>query len=139
MQPFILISIFIFALLVLGALIVVIIAIRKSNTSLDPAEQGKHPKGYWMGIGPSFGFLLGYALAFIIGLFTDSMTFFIIIAPAIGAGLGVSIGSVLEWKYKDKIRPLTEQEQKMQKWGVALGLIMLLVGIFVFILILRMR
>jgi hypothetical protein len=60
---------------------------------------------------------------------------------AMGAGFGVAIGSVLEQKNKDQIRPPTEQEQKMQTWGVVLGLLMLLVfaGIFTFILVIRSR
>jgi len=51
----------------------------------------------------------------------------------------VSIGGALEQKYKDNFRPLSEQELKMQKWGVALGLLMLLLlaGIFVFLVFLR--
>ena len=57
---------------------------------------------------------------------------------AIGAAIGVSIGAALEQKNKDNVRQPTEQEQKMQKWGIAIGLLILLVivGLLIFYLLL---
>jgi heme/copper-type cytochrome/quinol oxidase subunit 2 len=111
-QPFILISILVFALIVVGALVLVAFTMRKSSADSIQSDQEAHPRGYWVSLGIS-----------------------------IGAGFGVAIGSALEQKNKDQIRPPTEQEQKMQKWGVVLGLLMLLVfaGIFTFILVMRSR
>ena len=131
MQPFILISILVFALIVVGILIVAAIALRKSNADIVTGDQELHPRGYWISIGISIGAGFGVAL----GLVFDNLA----LGIAIGAMIGVSIGGALEQKNKEKFRSLSEQEQKIQKWGVALGLLMLLLfaGVFVFILVLR--
>ena len=133
MQPFILISILVFALIVMVALIVAAIAMRKSSVDSIQDDQELHPRGYWVSLGISIGAGFGVAL----GLVFDNLA----LGIAMGAGFGVAIGSALEQKNKDQIRPPTEQEQKMQKWGVALGLLLLLVfvGIFTFILVIRSR
>ena len=133
MQPFILISILVFVLIVVVVLIVAAIALQKPNADLIPADQQLHPRGYWVSIGISIGAGFGVAL----GLVFDSLA----LGIAIGAAIGVSIGGALEQKNKGKFLPLSEQEQKVQKWGVALGLLMLLVfaGIFTLILIMRSR
>jgi hypothetical protein len=131
MQPFILISILVFALIVVGALVLAAIAIRKPSTETIQGNQELHPRGYWVSLGISIGAGFGVAL----GLAFDNLA----LGIAIGAAIGASIGGALEQKNKDNFRPLSEQELKIQKWGVALGLLMLLffVGIFVFILVLR--
>jgi hypothetical protein len=51
MRPFILITILVFGLLVVGALAVAIVVKQKSQSGLDPVMQEMHPKGYWIGIG----------------------------------------------------------------------------------------
>jgi heme/copper-type cytochrome/quinol oxidase subunit 2 len=131
MQPFILISILVFALIVVGALIVVATALRKSNADITTGNQELHPRGYWVSLGISIGAGFGVAL----GLVFDNLA----LGIAIGAAIGVSIGGALEQKNKGELRPFSEQEQKVQKWGVALGLLMLLLfaGIFVLILVSR--
>ena len=82
-------------------------------------NEKKHPKGYWMAVGISVGVAIGVAM----GPLFDSIGVGIAIGVAIGSGIGAS----LERRNKDKIRPLTEQEQKRQKLGVVIGLA--LVGI----------
>lgn len=131
MQPIILISIFVFMLIVVGVLALVILAVRKGNTTAEFNDQEKHPQGYWISIGISIGAGFGVAL----GLVFDNLG----LGIAIGAAIGVSIGAALEQKNKEYIRQPTEQEQKIQKWGVAVGLLFLLVfaGIFMFYLILN--
>ena len=131
MPPFILISILVFGLIVLVALVVAAIAMRKSQTETIQNDQELHPRGYWISLGISIGAGFGVAL----GLVFDNLA----LGIAIGAAIGVSIGGALEQKNKDKFLPLSEQEQTIQKWGIALGLLMLLLfaGIFVFIMILR--
>jgi len=131
MQPFILISILVFALIVVVALIVAAIAMRKSSVNSIQSDQELHPRGYWISVGISIGAGFGVAL----GLVFDNLA----LGIAIGVAIGVSIVGALEQKNKDKFRPLSEQEQKMQKWGVALGLLILLLfaGIFVLLLFLR--
>jgi len=131
MPPFILISILVFGFIVLVALFFAAIAMRKSQTETIQNDQELHPRGYWVSLGISIGAGFGVAM----GLVFDNLA----LGIAMGAGFGVAIGSALEQKNKDNFRPLSEQELKIQKWGVALGLLMLLLfaGIFVFILLLR--
>ena len=95
-------------------------------------NERKYPKGYWMSIGISIGVAIGIAM----GPLFDNIGVGIAIGIAIGSGIGAS----LEQKNKDNIRPLTEQEQKLQRWGIVFGLLMLLLfaGIFL-IMLLRIR
>ena len=132
MQPFILITIVVFGLIVFGALIVFIIWMRRFNAEASLAGDDElHPQGYWIGIGMVMGTGFGVAL----GTVFDNLA----IGIALGAGMGLAIGAALEQQNKDKLRPLTEHEKKIQKWGVALGLLMLLifVGLFAFLFFLR--
>jgi len=133
MQIVIWISIFVLTLIVLGALLAVAISMRKSSVDAGQAGLESHPQGYWIGTGLSIGIGLGIAL----GLVLDNLA----LGIAMGAAIGMAIGAALEQKNKDSLRPLTEQEQKFQKWGVAGGLLILLflLGIFTFLLIIRMR
>jgi len=45
--------------------------------------------------------------------------------------LGAAIGSALEQKHKDEIRPMTDVERKTRSWGVSLGLVILSLGVLV--------
>ena len=133
MQPFVLITLIVFGLIVFGALIVFIIWIRGSANETSLADNELRPQGYWIGIGISIGAGFGVAM----GLVFDNLA----LGIAMGAGAGVAIGAALEQKNSDKLRPFNEQEKKMQKWGVALGILLLLVfaGLFVFLMLLRGR
>ena len=133
MQPFVLITLIVFGLIVFGALIVFIIWLQRSGTEANLTDNEIRPQGYWIGIGISMGAGFGVAM----GLVLDNLA----LGIAMGAGAGVAIGAALEQKNKDKLRPLNEQEKKMQKWGVALGILLLLVfaGLFVFLMLLRGR
>jgi hypothetical protein len=138
MQPYILFAVFIFALLVAGLGIVLVVALRNVWTSRDPEMFGKRPQGYWMGIGIASGLPLGYILALMMGILTDDMSLFVIFGPSLGIGFGVAIGAALEQRYKNTMRPLTEAEQRLRKramWGgavlVILGLLVLL-GVMLF-------
>jgi hypothetical protein len=77
-------------------------------------NESKHPKGYWMGIGISIGIAIGVALGPVFDNFGTGI--------GIGVAIGVGIGASLEQRNKDNLRPLTEEEQKRQKRGVAIGL-----------------
>ena len=131
MPPFILISILVFGLIVGVALVAAAIAMRRSQDETIQENQELHPRGYWISGGISIGAGFGVAL----GLVFDNLA----LGIAIGAAIGASIGGALEQKNKGKFRPISEQEQRIQKWGVALGLLLLLLvaSIFVFIMILR--
>ncbi|MFN2234450.1 MAG: hypothetical protein ACK2U1_09485 [Anaerolineales bacterium] len=131
MQPIIIISILVFGLIIVGALTLLILTLRKGDDDSAVTDQATHPKGYWISIGISIGAGFGVAL----GLVFDNLA----LGIAIGAGVGVSIGAALEQKNKDNLRQPTEQEQKMQKWGVAVGLLILLVSVGLFMILLLLN
>lgn len=95
----------------------------------SPTDDELRPQGYWIGIGISIG--AGFGVA--IGTALDNIA----LGLPIGVGAVIAIGTTLEQKNKDKLRPFNEQERKMQKWGVAIGVLILLifVGLFAFVLI----
>ena len=133
MQLYIWISILVFTLLVIVAFVVVVIALWRPNIDTIQSDQALRPRGYWTSIGISIGAGFGVAL----GLIFDNLA----LGIAIGTAIGASIGAALELKNKGDTLPATEQEGKIQKWGVIIGLLMLLlcVGIFTFILFLKAR
>jgi hypothetical protein len=77
-------------------------------------NEGKHPRGYWMGVGLSIGVAIGVALG---PLFEN-----IGIGIAVGIAIGSGIGATLEERNKNNIRPLTEQEKIRQKRSITIGL-----------------
>jgi hypothetical protein len=91
----------------------------------------KYPKGYWMAVGISVGIAIGVAMA---PIFEN-----IGIGIAIGIAIGSGIGASLERKNKDNISPLTEQENKRQRWAVILGLLVMLASVIAFVLLLFPR
>ena len=110
---YILISIVI-AVLAIGVAIALIIATRRSHANRNVTTGGEYPKGYWMSVGISIGIAIGAAMGPIFDNFG--------VGIGIGIALGTAIGASLEQKNKDKIRPLTVQERKTQKWGITIGL-----------------
>ena len=133
MQTLIWPSMMVLTLIVLTAILIVFVRLQKSNLDPGHTEPGMHPKGFWVSNGISIGVGFGVAL----GLALDNLALGIPIGTAIGAG----IGAAFERQNQDKIRPLTEQELKLQKWGVISGLLILLlfVGIFTLLLVMRSR
>ena len=133
MQLYIWISILVFTLLVIVAFVIVVIAMRRSNVDTIQTDQALRPRGYWTSIGISIGAGFGVAL----GLIFDNLA----LGIAFGAAIGASIGAALELKNKGDTLPATEKEEKIQKWGVAIGLLILLLfaGIFTLILFLKAR
>ena len=127
MQPYILISLIFLGLVVMGILVFVASSARKSKM----AGLEKYPQGHWIGIGISIGAGFGVAL----GSVFDNLG----LGIGMGMCLGLAIGAALEQKNRDNLRPLTDDEQKTRRWGVVLGLIMLIAGVgaFAFILLLR--
>jgi hypothetical protein len=96
-------------------------------------DERKYPKGYWMAIGISIGIAIGVAF----GPIFDNFGIGIAIGIAIGSGIGAS----LEQRNKDNIRPLTENEQKRQKWvfaiSLSLGVLLLLAALIAWFLVAR--
>jgi len=130
MQPFVLISLIVIGLIVFGALILFVVWMRRSNANAGFAGDDElHPQGYWIGIGISIGAGFGVAIGTAMGNISLGLP--------IGVGAGIAIGAVLEQKNKNKMRSLTGQEKKMQKWGAALGILLLIVfaGLFIALLL----
>ncbi len=128
MQTWIQFAMIIGALVVVGAGVVLFVLARNVRTAQGPAIAGKYPQGHWLSIGMCSGIALG-CIPSLVGLLFDNMSSFVGIGPAIGCGLGVAIGSALEQKHKDELRPLTEEEQRIRSRVllVALGMLVLLV------------
>ena len=125
----ILIMLIVFGLLVIGLLAFAVLFMRKNN--LGSEMEGMHPQGYGVGMGVSIGTGFGVAL----GIALENI--------GLGIGVGVAIGAALggawEQRNKDKIRPLTEQEKKVQRLGIIVGIIILLIGVGVFTALLLAR
>ena len=128
MQTWVLFAIGIAVIVVVGIGMVMFVLLRNVRTAQGPALQGKYPQGHWMSIGMCIGIAIG-CVPSLAGILFDEMSSFVAIGPAIGCGLGVAIGSALERKHKDELRPLTEEEQRVRSRMtlVALGAIALLV------------
>ncbi len=121
MQTWILFAISVAVIVVVGIGMVMFVLLRNARTAQGPTMQGKYPQGHWMSIGMCIGIALGCIPSFV-GLLFDPMASFVGIGPAIGCGLGVAIGSALEHKHKDELRPLTEEEQRVRFRMTVIGL-----------------
>ena len=95
------------------------------------SREKKYPKGYWMSVGISIGVAIGVAM----GPIFENIGIGIAIGVAIGSGIGAS----LEQKYKDNLRPLTEKENKRQRWAVIVGLLVMLASVIAIALLLFSR
>ena len=84
-------------------------------------NKGKHPQRYWMGIGIAIGLAIGVA----IGVSLENIGVGIAIGVAIGAGIGAS----LEQQNKTNTHPPTGEEQKLQKGGLVVGILVMLLTI----------
>lgn len=76
-------------------------------------NESRHPKGYWAGIGISIGIAIGAGLGPIFDNFG--------VGIGVGVAIGAAIGAALEQRNKDKLRPLTEDEEKRQKRSITIG------------------
>ena len=101
-------------LLALGAGIFTLLTRRKKS-------DGKYPEGHYIGIGIAIGVAIGLAL--------DNL--------AIGIGVGAGIGIAMEAKAKKegKIRPMTKEEKRRQKWFLLIGLLMFILGIIAYFVV----
>jgi heme/copper-type cytochrome/quinol oxidase subunit 2 len=120
------IMIIVIGLLVIGLLALLVLYLRKNN--LGANMDGMHPQGFGLSMGISIGAGFGVAL----GTALKNLG----LGIAIGVTIGIVFGGVWEYRNKDKIRPLTEQEKKVQRLGIILGIIMLLIGVGVFMALL---
>jgi len=127
MPPYLLLSIVVFVLLVLAALVVIAVRLRTSGVRGDPASRQLHPQGYWVSIGISIGAGLGVAL----GKALDQLP----LGIAVGAAIGAAVGAALEEKNKDSMRQPTAQEQNTRSWALAVSVVLgaALLAFFVFL------
>jgi len=117
MTPIPFVAIIIFVLLIVGA-VFAYFSLKISREEFK--KTGKHPKGRYMGLGMAYGMALG--LPFGIALRN------IALGLALGLPIGLAIGAALEKKYQDKLRPLTEKEEKIRKIAVLFGIGLLVLG-----------
>jgi hypothetical protein len=121
--PFIIIAgLILFAVVAIGALFLV----KRKGLEKVPAD-GKYPKGHfinkWMAIGIPLGLPIGLAMGNIsLGL-------------PIGLAIGYAIGASMEEKNKDKIRPLTSQEEERKNTLTKFTLAILIIGVLVLALV----
>ena len=93
----------------------------------------RHRQGYYIGIGISIGMAIGAGL----GLIFDNAGAGI----GIGVALGTVIGSLLERRNRDKLRPLTEPEVR-RVWRsiiIGLGVVALLAIILILVSLFKFR
>ena len=83
-----------------------------------------YPKGHWMNQGIGIGIALGAGIGVAMGN--------IAIGVAIGVAIGAAIGSRLEKQHKDEIRPITDEEEKLRKQSILVGISTMILGIVVF-------
>jgi hypothetical protein len=116
-----------------GTAIGLVMASRRSLADHDIAIPGKYPRGYWTGVGISFGAALGSA----IGIVLENIGIGILLGIPIGTGIGM----LLEEQFRESVRPLTEQEQRKWRWSMMIGIItpLVLMGILIMTIFLLSR
>jgi len=126
-----------FIIISLGVLTgIVMIALVLARKNASETNEEKHPQGYWLGMGMSFGMLTGGVLGLIASILTENKTLFIPIGPGAGLALGVAIGSVLEKKHQDELRPVNETKTKRQRLTLLVGLgLLVIVGVVAMLLV----
>ena len=83
-----------------------------------------YPKGHWMSQGIGIGIAIGAGIGVAMGN--------IAIGVGIGLAMGTAIGSGLENRHKDEIRPITDEEEKLRRQSILVAIGTLIVGLIVF-------
>ncbi len=112
--PFILIG-----LVLLGIIAIAVLFLLKRKNFKEP-EDGMYPKGHFLNKGIAIGIPLGIPIGLAMGNISLGLP--------IGLGMGLAIGAAMEEKNKDKIRPLTEEEEKRKKTLTKFTLVLVLLG-----------
>lgn len=88
----------------------------------------KYPEGHFVGMWMALGIAIFSGIGIPLSIATENYAF-MGIGPALGVAFGMSIGTGIEAKMKKqgKIRPLTKEEAKKKRGGVAIGIIALLI------------
>lgn len=116
------------ALLALLIGLILNIGVKKGD---EGHETATYPKGYWLGRGIALGILLGVPLGIVLGISAGNIGLGIALGPAMGLALGSAIGSLLEKKHKESLRPLTEEERRVQRMLVVFTISFLILGVTV--------
>lgn len=96
-------------------------------------DDKKYPEGHyiglWMGISMAIFTALGVAISAVVQNFA-----FIGIGPALGVGVGLPIGQMVENRHREQghIRPLNEREKQSRKNLLIGGILLFLTGVVVF-------
>jgi hypothetical protein len=120
--PFFVIGFIVF----LGILTLLALVIAKRK-GLAESKDGKYPKSYFLSQGIAIGISLGVPIGLALGNMALGLPF--------GLAMGYAIGLSLVEKNKDKIRPLTPEEEERKKKFKLLALALVLLGALVFALI----
>lgn len=113
-------------------LIIGIVFVRVVKQRIAYAENGSlYPKGYWFGIGIAFGLIFGIPLGLALGIYFGDVAIGIAIGPALGMGLGSAMGSILEKRHAKSIRPMTDEETRLQRIFVVFIVSVLVLGVTV--------
>lgn len=121
MQAWILLAVSIGVIAVAGVAMLGFVLLRNVRTAQGPTMLGKYPQGHWLSIGMCIGIALG-SIPALLGLVFDNMSLWAGIAPAMGLGSGIAIGSALERRHIDELRPLTKEEQRLRSRFALVGL-----------------
>jgi uncharacterized membrane protein YfcA len=112
---FLLILIVLFVVMLLVAVILIALRLKESEAGLDEEARRKHPRGYWVSMGISIGAGLGVALGTAFGNLA--------LGIAIGSAIGIAIGTTIEARKQDELRQTTENERRITRWVLVIGLI----------------
>ena len=119
--PFILVG----GIILLGIVaIAALFLLKRKELEKTPAD-GKYPKGHFLNQGIAMGIPLGLPIGLAMGNISLGLP--------IGLGNGYAIGASMEEKNKDKIRPLTPEEEERKKSLTKYTLALLLLGIIVLV------
>lgn len=102
---------------------------------MDSKEE-EYPEGHFIGLWMGIGIAIFSGIGIPLSIITDNPGL-IGIGPAIGVGFGISIGQIMENKYKQqgKIRARSDVESKRNKIAVFIGIIILVIGLILALLI----
>lgn len=116
-------SILIIALIAVLFVVILVFAIRKYRKQKEIRKKYPgYPKGYWMSQGIGIGIAIGAGIGAL-----NKMG----IGIATGIAIGAGIGSRLEKKYKNEIRPMTEEEKELRKQSIIFIAVIFIIGISV--------
>ncbi len=110
--------------LVIGALVVLLAATRKSLSGPDrpigngTTGEGRYPSGFWL----SLGIAVGVGIGFLLGLVVNT----VIGGISIGIGIGLLLGKWLDQRYDKDTRQYTEEQKQARLRRAAWGLIVMI-------------